>query len=45
VPKFQERGFTLQKMKSRGKIDACIAMILALDLALREPAPGEWFVV
>jgi phage terminase large subunit-like protein len=45
VPKFQERGFTLQKMKSRGKIDACIAMILALDLSLREPGAGEFFIL
>ncbi len=35
VPRFNERGFTLQKSKSRGRIDACIALALAADQALR----------
>lgn len=39
VPRFNERGFTLQKSKSRGKIDGVIALGLAADRALREAAP------
>jgi phage terminase large subunit-like protein len=40
VPRFNERGFTLQKSKSRGRIDGAIALGLAVDRALREaPAP------
>jgi phage terminase large subunit-like protein len=35
VPRFNERGFTLQKSKSRGKIDAAIALALAVDRAMR----------
>lgn len=31
IPRFTERGFTLQKSKSRGRIDACIALSLAID--------------
>ena len=31
VPRFNERGFTLQKSKSRGRIDAAIALALAID--------------
>lgn len=34
-----ERGWTLSKAKSGRKIDACIAMILALSLASSPPAP------
>lgn len=34
VPRFNERGFTLQKSKSRGKIDAAIALSMAVDRAL-----------
>ena len=34
VPRFNERGFTLQKSKSRGKIDGVIALGLAVDRAL-----------
>lgn len=34
VPRFNERGFTLQKSKSRGRIDGCIALALAVDRAL-----------
>jgi phage terminase large subunit-like protein len=35
VPRFNERGFTLQKSKSRGKIDGAIALALAVDRAIR----------
>jgi phage terminase large subunit-like protein len=38
VPRFSERGFTLQKGKSRGKIDAAIALALAYDQVLRHEA-------
>jgi phage terminase large subunit-like protein len=31
IPRFTERGFTLQKGRSRGRIDACIALALAVD--------------
>lgn len=34
VPRFNERGMTLQKSKSRGRIDACIALALGVDRAL-----------
>jgi phage terminase large subunit-like protein len=44
VPRFNERGFTLQKSKSRGRIDACIALALAVDRALHsEPAKEPMF--
>lgn len=33
VPRFNERGFTLQKSKSRGRIDGVIALALAVDRA------------
>jgi phage terminase large subunit-like protein len=33
VPRLNERGFTLSKGKSRGRIDACIALALAVDRA------------
>lgn len=36
VPRINERGFTLQKSKSRGRIDAVIALALALDRALHQ---------
>jgi phage terminase large subunit-like protein len=40
-----ERGFTISKGKSRDKIDACIAMCLALHPALlREEREPELFV-
>ena len=48
VPRFNERGFTLAKGKSRGRIDAAIALALAVDRAThRELAPGvpEGFVL
>lgn len=38
VPRFNERGFTLTKSKSRGRIDAAVALCLAVDRALRPPA-------
>jgi phage terminase large subunit-like protein len=41
VPRFNERGFTLQKSKSRGKIDGAIALGLAADRALREAPASE----
>lgn len=39
VPRFSERGFTLQKQKSRGRIDACIALSLAVDRAQNRAKP------
>lgn len=41
VARFNDRGFTLAKGKSRGRIDAAIAMALAVDLALRQPSPPQ----
>lgn len=41
VPRYSDRGYTLEKRKSRGKIDAAVALALAYDQALRheeEPA-------
>jgi phage terminase large subunit-like protein len=35
VARFNERGFTLAKAKSRGRIDATVATALMVDLALR----------
>lgn len=35
VPRFNERGFTLAKAKSRGRIDAAVAMSIAVGQALR----------
>ena len=44
VPRYNERGFTLQKSKSRGRIDGVIALGLAVDRALHEgPARQEAF--
>jgi phage terminase large subunit-like protein len=48
VARYNERGFTLAKAKSRGRIDAAIALCLALDQALRkerEPVRSGVFVV
>ena len=47
VPRFNERGFTLQKSKSRGRIDGVIALGLAVDRALHpSPAmPAPWVIV
>lgn len=46
VPRFNERGFTLAKGKSKGRIDAAVALCLAADRVLRarEPAaaPEPW---
>lgn len=39
IPRFNERGFTLQKSKSRGRIDACIALSLAIDRAVHRAKP------
>ena len=39
VARYNERGFTLAKGKSRGRIDAAIAIALAVDLALRFDPP------
>jgi phage terminase large subunit-like protein len=42
MPRFNEHGFTLQKSKSRGRIDGVIALALAVDRAIRSPAaPAE----
>jgi phage terminase large subunit-like protein len=35
VPRFSDRGFILEKGKSRGKIDAAVALALAFDQVLR----------
>jgi phage terminase large subunit-like protein len=40
VPRFNERGFTLQKSKSRGRIDGVIALGLAVDRALHPVEPA-----
>lgn len=32
-----QRGFTLEKLKSTGRIDACIALALAVDRAIHQP--------
>jgi len=46
VPRFNERGFTLAKGKSKGRIDAAVALCLASDRVLRSraapPAPEPW---
>lgn len=45
VARYNERGFTLAKAKSRGRIDATVALAMALWLARREPGPGVAFNV
>ncbi len=47
TPRFNDRGFTLAKGKSRGRIDAAVALALAVDRVQREtPAEvSEPFVV
>lgn len=45
VPRFNERGFTLQKAKSRGRIDACYALAMAADRAMLAPPPRSPLVV
>ncbi|HEU4543069.1 MAG TPA: terminase TerL endonuclease subunit, partial [Jiangellaceae bacterium] len=45
IPRFSERGFTLQKSKSRGRIDAAVALCLAVDRAAQPktvPAMVAW---
>lgn len=46
IPRFNERGFTLAKAKSKGRIDAAVALCLASDRVLRartvEPTPVPW---
>lgn len=48
IPRFNERGFTLAKNKSRGRIDGVIALALAVDRALHpvdvEPAVKPRFI-
>jgi phage terminase large subunit-like protein len=39
VARYNERGFTLAKSKSKDRIDACIAMVLALWEALQMETP------
>ena len=39
IPKLYENGFTLQKSKSRGRIDAAVAMSLAVDRAIFKTPP------
>ena len=41
VPRFNERGFTLTKGKSRGKIDAAVALALAYDRVQRQEVSLE----
>lgn len=46
VARYNERGFTLQKSKSRGRIDGTIALALAADRAIHPtppPATPEFF--
>jgi phage terminase large subunit-like protein len=45
VARYNERGFTLAKAKSRGRIDATIALSMALWLARREPEAATPFNV
>jgi phage terminase large subunit-like protein len=44
VPRFNERGFTLAKSKSRGRIDGVIALGLAVDRALNTESMPEVFM-
>ncbi len=39
VPRYNERGFTLTKQKSNGKIDAAVALVMAHDLAIHPVKP------
>lgn len=45
VARFNERGFTLAKSKSRGRIDACYALAMAADRALLAPPPRSPLVI
>src|SRR6185369_3353573 len=40
VPRYSEGGFMLEKLKSRGKIDAAVALALAYDQVLRHEEVG-----
>jgi phage terminase large subunit-like protein len=44
IPRFNERGFTLAKSKSRGRIDGVIALALAVDRAVRQEPTSEVFM-
>ncbi len=41
IPRYNERGFTLSKARSRGKIDAVIALALGLERARMQPPPKQ----
>lgn len=43
VARYYETGFTLAKRKSRGRIDAAVALAIAFWLAQREPTPEPAF--
>ena len=45
VPRYNERGFTIQKSKSKGRIDAAVAMALAIDRATWKERPRPAVVV
>lgn len=45
IPRYSERGFTLQKNKSRGKIDAAYALAMAHDRAQHSQPPRPPIVV
>jgi phage terminase large subunit-like protein len=44
VPRYNDRGFTLQKSKSRGRIDGAIALGLAVDRALSPEVRQEVYM-
>ena len=45
VARYNERGFTLAKAKSRGRIDATVALAMAYWMARHEPPPAGAFNV
>lgn len=45
VPRYSERGFTLQKNRSRGKIDAAYALAMCFDRAQHTAPPRPALVV
>jgi phage terminase large subunit-like protein len=45
VARFNDRGFTLAKGKSRGRIDAAIALALAVDRVQREEPEPQMFIL
>jgi phage terminase large subunit-like protein len=45
IPRLNERGFTLSKGKSRGRIDAAVALALAVDRAQHKKKPRSPLVV